>query len=74
MINPKIQMMFIFCAFLFAGAQDDQTIQREPGARLVLEEENYDYGDVAEGEVVTHNFKFTSGGSDTLVIKKVGTS
>jgi hypothetical protein len=74
MINLKTLMIFIFCAFLCVGAQNFQPIQREPGARLVLEEDNYDYGEVFEGTVVTYDFKFTNAGSDTLVIKKVGTS
>jgi hypothetical protein len=74
MINLKTLMIFIFCAFLVVGAQNSPPIQQESGARLVMEEDNYDYGTVEEGTEVTHNFKFTNTGSDTLVIKKVGTS
>ena len=74
MIKDKILLFFIFCGFLCVGAQNCQPIQREPGARLVLEEDNYDYGEVVQGTVVTYDFKFTNAGSDTLVIKKVGTS
>ena len=74
MINQKLLMIFLFCTCLFVGVQNCQPIQREPGARLVLEEDNYDYGEVVQGTVVTYDFKFTNAGSDTLVIKKVGTS
>jgi len=41
------------------------------GALLVLGEEAFNFGEVEEGIVLTHVFKFQNCGTDTLRIKRV---
>jgi len=42
--------------------------------KLVFSEETWDFGEVKEGEIVTHIFKFQNKGEGELIIKKIETS
>ncbi len=63
--------VFIFLILFMPGCRD---IPREPGARLVFEEENYDFGKIEQGVVLTHVFSFENIGEDTLKISRVHSS
>ena len=38
---------------------------------MVLEEQKFDFGEVKEGEVISHDFKVLNQGDQTLEIKNV---
>ena len=68
-----IVLLFVFISLiLFMPGCGD--IPREPGARLVFEEENYDFGEIEQGIVLTHVFNFKNIGEDTLKISRVHSS
>ncbi len=46
----------------------------ESGARLVLLEESFDFGDIEEGDVVEHIFEFENGGDQPLIFSNVLTT
>lgn len=46
----------------------DGTIDTFNVAKIVFEEEIYDFGEVREGEIVTHTFKFKNTGRQPLII------
>ena len=48
-------------------AQADQV--RAP--KMVLKEQNFDFGEVEEGKVITHTFKVFNQGDEMLTIEKV---
>ena len=66
-------LSFVFIS-LILFIQVCQDVPREPGARLVFEEENYDFGEIEQGVLLTHTFSFENIGEDTLKISKVLTS
>lgn len=66
-------LMFVFIS-LILFMQVCRDISREPGARLVFEEENYDFGEIEQGVVLTHVFNFKNIGEDTLKISRVHSS
>lgn len=52
-------------------AQDISATDPVAGPRMVFKETAFDFGEVEEGEIATHIFKFRNIGTDTLYIKKV---
>ena len=40
-------------------------------AKMVLKERNFDFGEVKEGEVITHTFEVLNQGDEMLTIEKV---
>ncbi|MBA9077480.1 DUF1573 domain-containing protein [Rufibacter quisquiliarum] len=44
------------------------------GPSIVFEEQKFDFGDIRQGEVVQHTFRFTNNGSQPLVISNVRTT
>jgi len=63
--------MVLACAFVslffghFAQAQDIQ------GPKMILEELKFDFGEVKEGEAISHVFLVFNQGDQTLEIRKV---
>jgi hypothetical protein len=48
--------------------QDSEQISK---AKIVFDQDNYDFGEVSNDTVLTHVFKFENPGTDTLFIKSV---
>jgi hypothetical protein len=46
----------------------DEAISPETAAKLEFEEEVFDFGDIVEGDVVEHVFKFKNAGKSPLII------
>ena len=45
--------------------------QEKQGPKMILEEERFDFGEVKEGEVISHSFKVLNQGDQPLEIKNV---
>jgi hypothetical protein len=45
--------------------------QETPGPKLVLENHEFDFGKVMEGEHITHTFTFLNQGEEQLLIHQV---
>jgi hypothetical protein len=55
--------------FVLAG-----TISAVEGPRIQFDSENFDFGNVKQGKVVNHAFKYTNVGDETLIIRGVRTT
>ncbi len=60
-----ITLLFVNFIFIFGT-------QKSP--RIVFSEDEWDFGDIKEGKIVSHIFKFQNKGNAELVIEKVETS
>jgi hypothetical protein len=75
----KIFALFaILATFQFANAQALE-MEAEPKAEngvpvLAFTESQYDFGDISQGDKVTHVFKFKNEGSSPLLISRVQTT
>jgi hypothetical protein len=69
-------MMFLLMSVLvFAQeAKPQAPAEKVDGPVLTLEKTTYDFGDITQGDVVEHDFKFTNTGNQPLIITNVQTS
>ncbi len=58
--------VFLFLFFL--------TTVLHAGPLVYFEEKSYDFGEVAQGDILEHEFKLKNSGTSTLVIKKIDSS
>ena len=75
-IRNKVTIaLIILVAALSATAQApaEPEVKEIPltNARINFDETTYDFGSIAKGSMVTHNYWFTNAGSDTLVVTKI---
>ena len=66
-----VPLVAIICSVY---AQHEPLAVSDLTARIKFEESLYDFGDIMQGEVVTHTFTFENIGSETLVISNVLTT
>ena len=66
-ITSLLGMFVVFCAF----AQEEQEEAVVPGPAITFEELVYDFGDITQGDVVEHIFKFDNTGDAPLIITDV---
>ncbi|CAN5141465.1 DUF1573 domain-containing protein [soil metagenome] len=59
---------------LAQNVQSSEEIPSGPAPRFKFEEEEFDFGNIKEGEVVTHSFKFTNVGESPLIIQSASAS
>jgi hypothetical protein len=71
-----MSQLFLF-VFLFVSlpglCQSTAAKQEADGALLTWDENNFDFGDIRQGEKVEHTFKFKNTGSQPLIITNVST-
>ena len=76
----KILLSFAFAALAAGGAMAQQQTktqatapqeQAKAGAAINFEEKEFNFGDITQGDVVEHTFKFTNTGNQPLVIERV---
>ena len=76
----KVLLSFAFAAFVAGGtmAQEQPKTkvaapqeQAVNGPALTFEESEYNFGDISQGDVVEHTFKFKNTGTQPLVIERV---
>ena len=61
---------FLFVFFLFSSLVFAQLMQ----PKLVLQQNSFDFGDIKQGEIVSHTFVLTNSGGDLLKITNVQAS
>jgi hypothetical protein len=64
----QLLLIYIFLILVFVQCQD---VPRKPGAEMVFDKVAHDFGQIEQGDVVTHVFNFENIGGDTLEIAKV---
>ncbi|GAB3538934.1 hypothetical protein GCM10027443_34800 [Pontibacter brevis] len=76
----KVLLSFAFAALVAGGtmAQEQPKAkatapqeQAKNGPALTFEETEHNFGDITQGDVVEHTFKFTNTGTQPLVIERV---
>jgi len=63
--------MVLACAFFSAFFAHFALAREIQGPKMVLEELKFDFGEVKEGEVVSHTFRVLNQGDQPLEIRKV---
>jgi hypothetical protein len=63
--------MALACAFFSAFLAHFALAQESQGPKMVLEELQFEFGEVKEGEVVSHAFRVLNQGDEPLEIRKV---
>ena len=69
----KTFTVFIFGLFMVycAIAQENSVEQTTSGPVMTFEEEDYDFGDIFQGDKVEHTFAFENTGTEPLIITNV---
>ena len=71
-MNKYISVIVVFLVlFLLQGSLFGQDSENKSKAKIVFEEESYDFGEVSNDTVLTHVFEFENSGTDTLFIRSV---
>ncbi len=71
-MKKYILVVLIFSILiLLQGNLISQNSSNKPNAKIVFEEEEFDFGEVKSDSLLTHIFKFENPGTDTLFIKSV---
>jgi hypothetical protein len=68
-----ILVLFVSAAFAQEAKVEPPVIKAD-GPVLTLEKNTHDFGDIFQGDVVEHTFKFTNTGNQPLLITNIQTS
>ncbi len=71
MKNMLINTMLLLASVLFLSWVNTGGNTNKNGAKIIFDEEIYDFGEVVSGSVVEHVFIFRNAGEDTLIIKRI---
>lgn len=66
--------ILFFASFLILGSAIAQSTESTNGPEITFEEENHDFGDITQGDVVEHVFKFENTGKAPLIISNAKTT
>lgn len=70
-----LAFLVLFVSAAFAQEAKTQTpVIKADGPVLTLEKDTHDFGDIYQGDVVEHTFKFTNTGNQPLLITNIQTS
>ncbi|MGK7396297.1 MAG: DUF1573 domain-containing protein [Candidatus Cyclobacteriaceae bacterium M3_2C_046] len=64
----KIKILFVFIFFLFFN------LHSEAQPKIYFQQDNFDFGEIAEGNNVRHDFEFINQGDQPLIINQVRAS
>lgn len=68
------KVILFFASFLILGSAVAQSAESTNGPEITFEDENHDFGDITQGDVVEHVFKFENTGEQPLIISNVKTT
>lgn len=68
-----VLVLFVSAAFA-QEAKPQAPVIKADGPVLTLEKDTHDFGDIVQGDVVEHTFKFTNTGNQPLLITNIQTS
>lgn len=72
------KVMIFLLGFFICGqliAQEKEKEQEEvKGPKVTFEEASHDFGDISQGDKVTHTFKFNNTGTEPLILSNVLTT
>ncbi|UZR95414.1 DUF1573 domain-containing protein [Chondrinema litorale] len=76
-MKTKLSFLLIVLIAQFSQihAQNEKaTEKKQEGPNIVLAEQTFDFGDITQGDKVTHSFKVTNTGNTPLIISNVLTT
>ncbi len=68
------KLVFVLAAFFVASFAFAQTAEKQDGAAITFAESSHDFGDITQGDVVEHVFKFENTGNEPLILSNVKTT
>jgi hypothetical protein len=68
------KLVFVLAAFFVANFAFAQTAEKQNGPAINFQETSYDFGDITQGDVVEHVFKFENTGNEPLILSNVQTT
>lgn len=68
------KLTFILAILFVANFAVAQTASSTSGAELTFEETTHNFGDITQGDVVEHIFKFKNTGNEPLILSNVQTT
>jgi hypothetical protein len=71
MIRKFFTASIMLSLMVFAVSAQSQSEARADGAEITFSESSKDFGDITQGDVVEHTFKFENTGSQPLIISNV---
>ena len=69
-----LSVVLFVLALSVAFAQDKASAEKKDGPVITFDEPSHDFGDIEEGVVVNHKFKFKNTGNQPLILANVITS
>ncbi len=73
-ISSLMIVVFLSVGMLFAQTEPQEEVVSGDGPQIVFEETEFDFGEIAQGEVVEHTFKFKNTGNAPLILNNVLTT
>jgi hypothetical protein len=70
-LNKFISVIVVILVLLLQANLFGQDSNETSNAKIVFEEETFDFGEVSNDTVLTHVFEFENSGTDTLFIRSV---
>ncbi|MBI5183543.1 MAG: DUF1573 domain-containing protein [Nitrospinae bacterium] len=71
MKGVKVLFLTLIISLLLLLSIDNSIMLADTGAKIRCEEESYDFGEIKQGDKVSHTFTFTNTGDEVLVLKSV---
>ncbi|GAA5026879.1 hypothetical protein GCM10011506_12940 [Marivirga lumbricoides] len=68
------KLAFILVAFFAVNIAMAQTADSKNGPEITFAETEHDFGDITQGDVVEHIFKFENTGTEPLILSNVQTT
>jgi hypothetical protein len=69
-----MKRLLIFLVSIASLSVFSQDVPKAKASYITFEEQSFDFGDITQGDVVKHTFKFKNTGSDTLRLSNVTTT
>ena len=71
MVKKIFTLSLIFAALVVVVNAQSQSNASVDGAEITFSESSKDFGDITQGDVIEHTFKFENTGSQPLIISNV---
>ena len=71
MVKKIFTLSLIFAALVVVVNAQSQSSASVEGAEITFSESNKDFGDITQGDVIEHTFKFENTGNQPLIISNV---
>lgn len=71
----KLSILFLSLLLINAAyAQEDANVEVTDGPKIVFAEDTHDFGDIEQGDKVSHVFNFENSGTQPLILSNVLTT